>query len=128
MGNAIYRAVVGVHYVPEGGTEPVKRRAGQALDGLGQVAIEAFLAVGAIERIEAPAQAGGRLPVTGEANASAPASESPGLAAYHADGGKVHHTLAACKQGNNIEPDTRRDGTGGLPKCRECARLEREEE
>lgn len=35
----------------------------------------------------------------------------------------VHHDNTDCNTGNNIERENRRSGTGGLPRCKECARL-----
>jgi hypothetical protein len=47
---------------------------------------------------------------------------------YHADGGKVYHTSEACTTGNDIEPKSRREGTGGLRLCAQCKKLAREGE
>jgi hypothetical protein len=41
-------------------------------------------------------------------------------------GTKVHHNNNKCTEGNNIEPENRRTGTGGYPLCDHCARLNRE--
>jgi hypothetical protein len=35
----------------------------------------------------------------------------------------VHHDNNQCKTGNNIETYNKVSGTGGLPRCSECARL-----
>ncbi len=35
----------------------------------------------------------------------------------------VHHDNNKCTLGNNIEPENRVPGTGGLPKCAQCKRL-----
>jgi hypothetical protein len=35
----------------------------------------------------------------------------------------VHHNNNACKTGNNIESYNKVAGAGGLPLCKECARL-----
>lgn len=35
----------------------------------------------------------------------------------------VHHDNTSCTEGNNIERQNRRSGTGGLPKCGHCRRL-----
>lgn len=43
--------------------------------------------------------------------------------AYHARRGAVHHVREDCPVGNNIEPQSRRKGDGGLPLCSECERL-----
>lgn len=42
--------------------------------------------------------------------------------AYHAKRGAVYHVRAECSVGNNIEPQSRRKGDGGLPLCGECER------
>jgi hypothetical protein len=34
-----------------------------------------------------------------------------------------HHNNTACTEGNNIEPENYRTGTGGKPLCQHCARL-----
>lgn len=34
----------------------------------------------------------------------------------------VYHNSTACDTGNNIEREYREPGTGGLPRCQECAR------
>jgi hypothetical protein len=36
----------------------------------------------------------------------------------------VYHTCSKCTEGNNIEAANRVSGTGGLPKCSHCTRLE----
>lgn len=43
--------------------------------------------------------------------------------AYHTRRGTVHHVRHDCQVGNNIEPQARRKGDGGLPLCSECERL-----
>lgn len=35
----------------------------------------------------------------------------------------VHHNNTDCTEGNNIETENRRSGTGGRPLCSHCARL-----
>lgn len=35
----------------------------------------------------------------------------------------VHHDNNQCKTGNNIESNNKVAGTGGLPRCKECAGL-----
>lgn len=47
----------------------------------------------------------------------------PAELAYHARRGAVHHVRPDCPVGNNIEPQSRRKGDGGLPLCGECERL-----
>lgn len=37
-----------------------------------------------------------------------------------------HHNNTRCTEGNNIESYNRRQGTGGLPLCNHCARLNAE--
>ena len=39
---------------------------------------------------------------------------------------QVHHDNTACTEGNNIERENRREGTGKKPKCAHCDRLDRE--
>ena len=38
-------------------------------------------------------------------------------------GTKVYHNNDACTEGNNIESRNRVSGTGGLPLCEHCKRL-----
>jgi hypothetical protein len=38
-------------------------------------------------------------------------------------GERVHHNNDKCTEGNNIEPHYRQEGTGGLPLCEHCRRL-----
>jgi len=35
-----------------------------------------------------------------------------------------HHDNTACTEGNNIERENLRTGTGGKPLCQHCARLD----
>lgn len=42
------------------------------------------------------------------------------------DDRKKHHNNTRCTEGNNIESYYRRTGTGGLPLCEHCARLNAE--
>jgi hypothetical protein len=35
----------------------------------------------------------------------------------------VYHDNTSCTEGDNIEPQYKRPGTGGRPKCHHCARL-----
>lgn len=55
--------------------------------------------------------------------ALAPPAPDPAAAAeiWHSGHGTVFHDDPACTTGNNIEPENRRDGTGGLPRCSDCA-------
>lgn len=36
---------------------------------------------------------------------------------------KVHHDNSSCTEGNNIESQNKRSGTGGHPLCSNCQRL-----
>jgi len=38
-------------------------------------------------------------------------------------GTDVHHNNDECTEGNNIEPENRRAGTGGHPLCSRCEEL-----
>lgn len=38
-------------------------------------------------------------------------------------GTKVHHDNSSCTEGNNIEKENRKAGTGGHPLCDHCAKL-----
>ena len=38
----------------------------------------------------------------------------------------VYHNNTPCKTRNNIETENVRQGTGGLPLCKECAKLNQE--
>ena len=42
---------------------------------------------------------------------------------FHSVKGTVYHDNTSCTEGNNIEPENRRSGTGGKPKCDHCKRL-----
>ena len=35
----------------------------------------------------------------------------------------IHHNNNNCNSGNNIERENRREGAGGKPLCKECAKL-----
>lgn len=50
----------------------------------------------------------------------------PKASPWHSIKQDVHHDNTACTEGNNIEPQYRRSGTGGKPLCQHCARLGRE--
>ena len=46
---------------------------------------------------------------------------------FHSKGAsdrKVYHDNDKCTEGNNIETYKRVSGTGGYPKCEQCARLQ----
>lgn len=49
----------------------------------------------------------------------------PRVAPFHSKlpGTDKHHNNSACTEGNNIEPRNRVPGTGGLPLCSHCKRL-----
>ncbi len=42
---------------------------------------------------------------------------------WHSVKQSVHHDNTACTEGNNIERENIRSGTGGKPKCAHCQRL-----
>lgn len=42
---------------------------------------------------------------------------------YHSIKQSVHHTHTNCTEGNNIEKENKRDGTGGKPLCDHCKRM-----
>lgn len=44
-------------------------------------------------------------------------------AAFHSIKQNVYHDNTKCTEGNNIEKENLRSGTGGKPKCAHCARL-----
>jgi hypothetical protein len=39
---------------------------------------------------------------------------------FHSDKRNVHHNNTNCTEGNNIEKENRRSGTGGKPLCKNC--------
>ncbi len=39
---------------------------------------------------------------------------------YSKKNGHVHHICSRCTEDNNIEPENKASGTGGLPVCRKC--------
>ena len=39
---------------------------------------------------------------------------------------KVYHDNTSCTEGNNIEKENMRSGTGGRPKCEHCDTLDRQ--
>lgn len=47
------------------------------------------------------------------------------VAPFHSKkpGTKVHHDNNECTEGNNIEPENKASGTGGLPLCERCKNL-----
>lgn len=49
----------------------------------------------------------------------------PQKAPWHSIKSNVHHDNSNCNTGNNIERENLRSGTGGKPKCEECADLNR---
>ena len=42
---------------------------------------------------------------------------------FHSIKQNVHHNNTSCTEGNNIERENWRSGTGGKPLCSRCARL-----
>nr|WP_306267660.1 hypothetical protein [Pararhizobium sp. IMCC3301] len=42
---------------------------------------------------------------------------------WHSTKQQVHHNNTECNTGNNIEKENLRQGAGGKPLCKECARL-----
>ena len=49
----------------------------------------------------------------------------PRVSPFHSKlpGTSVHHNNSKCTEGNNIETYNRESGTGGLPLCDHCKRL-----
>jgi hypothetical protein len=45
------------------------------------------------------------------------------VAPFHSVKQTVYHNNNQCTEGNNIEPQNKRQGTGGKPLCSHCARL-----
>ena len=45
---------------------------------------------------------------------------------WHSVKQSVYHDNTKCTEGNNIEPENKRSGTGGKPKCQHCVRLDAE--
>jgi hypothetical protein len=45
------------------------------------------------------------------------------VAAFHSIKQSVHHNNSKCTEGNNIEKENKREGTGGKPLCKHCADL-----
>jgi hypothetical protein len=45
------------------------------------------------------------------------------VAPFHSIKQDVHHDNSSCTEGNNIERENRRAGTGGKPKCKHCQKL-----
>jgi len=48
----------------------------------------------------------------------------PKISPWHSVKQSVHHDNTNCNTGNNIEKENLRSGTGGKPKCKECANLD----
>ena len=46
------------------------------------------------------------------------------VAAFHSIKQSVYHDNSKCTEGNNIEPENKKAGTGGKSKCAHCARLD----
>lgn len=117
-----YRVLVGCNYPSLVQAEAVRREIGDVVDDMPPGTIQAFLADHVIEQVGGKIELTEKPPAPTRDGASPPA---PGP--YHAKDGKSFHTRPDCKTGNNIEPETRLEGDGGLPKCEKCARLERSE-
>jgi hypothetical protein len=45
---------------------------------------------------------------------------------WHSDKSTVHHDNTSCTEGNNIERENRKAGTGGKPLCTHCADLDKQ--
>jgi len=45
---------------------------------------------------------------------------------WHSIKQNVHHDNTRCTEGNNIETENLRTGTGGKPLCHHCAKLDTE--
>lgn len=45
------------------------------------------------------------------------------VAPFHSIKQTVHHNNSSCTEGNNIEKENLRQGTGGKPLCQHCAKL-----
>ena len=43
--------------------------------------------------------------------------------AFHSVKQSVHHNNTSCTEGNNIEKENLRQGTGGKPHCSRCSKL-----
>jgi len=48
----------------------------------------------------------------------------PRKSPWHSIKEDVYHDNTKCTEGNNIEPENYREGTGGKRKCQHCARLD----
>ncbi|MDB5034407.1 MAG: hypothetical protein JWQ98_1648 [Chlorobi bacterium] len=48
------------------------------------------------------------------------------VSAFHSELGHKHHDNNQCQEGNKIEPRHRRSGTGNLPLCEVCEKLNKE--
>ena len=42
---------------------------------------------------------------------------------FHSIKQDKHHNNSSCTEGNNIEKENKRDGTGGKPLCDHCKKL-----
>ena len=47
----------------------------------------------------------------------------PTVSPWHSVKEDVYHNNTKCTEGNNIERENRREGTGGKRLCQHCARL-----
>lgn len=50
----------------------------------------------------------------------------PKVAPFHSVKSNVHHNNSKCTEGNNIERENKREGTGGKPLCSHCKDLNSE--
>jgi hypothetical protein len=50
----------------------------------------------------------------------------PKTSAWHSVKQPHHHDNTKCTEGNNVEKENRREGTGGKPLCVHCAQLDRD--
>jgi hypothetical protein len=51
------------------------------------------------------------------------APDVPRVVEFHAKASDVYHDVAACKTGDNVQPENRRPGAGGRKRCEECEEL-----
>jgi hypothetical protein len=57
--------------------------------------------------------------------APAPRKRPAKRAAWHSINADTYHDNTQCTTGNNIDPDSIRQGTGGKPLCQECSSLDK---
>jgi len=64
-----------------------------------------------------------------EEQARSPDPVMPQVSPFHSvkpNTPQVHHDNNKCTEGNNIEAENKRSGTGGRPKCSHCTKLDSE--